>query len=257
MTNADRPAAGVRALASRWGISRGGRETRRRGVPAPGRRGSVDKSLKLNIASDLVGMPVSSSGSSLVMGDITDALIQPMEGRLLGLALRTHSGTERMVLARRLEVGMKCISIIKDEVASSGRKDGLSGGVRALRELCGANVVTDEGQLLGRVCEIQVSPNDGRVTYGIAEAPLLRRLFGSGFTVEGSVAHSYSRAGSRLIVHAPDTPSEVGGRLHSALGPTVRGWWKVEQSLHAFLYRYGFLIWLAILIGLLMVLLWL
>ena len=200
-------------------------------------------------------MPVCATGSSQAIGDITDALIQPTEGRLLGLALRMENGAERVVPARRLEVGAECISIIRGEEGTTWREDGSATGVRALRDLRGANVITDEGELLGHVREIQVSPSDGRVAYGIAEMPLLQRIFRRGFVIEGSVARSYSRAGSRLIVHAPDTPCEVGGPLHSTLGPTVGAWWKAEQRVRAFLCCYGFLIWLAILIGLLLVLL--
>lgn len=222
----------------------------------------MERFLKLNVASDLVGMPVFALGSSQDLGVVTDALINLRDGRLLGLALRTQNGSERVVLSRHLEVDAQRVSINngetaadgRDDGAADGRDDGAADGIRALRELRGANVVTDEGQLLGRVREIQVSPSDGRVVYGIGEMPLLQRLFGHGLVIEGSVGCSYSRAGSRLIVHIPHKSSEVSGRQSDGRKKRI-GWRRTERVVHTFLTRYGFMIWLAILIAVLLVLL--
>lgn len=214
----------------------------------------LERSPLLNVAGDLVGMPVFALGSSQDVGVVTDALINLRDGRLLGLALRTQNGSERVVLSRHLEVDAQRVSINNGETAADGRDDGAADGIRALRELRGANVVTDEGQLLGRVREIQVSPSDGRVVYGIAEMPLLQRLFGHGLVIEGSVGCSYSRAGSRLIVHIPHKSSEVSGRPGDGRKKRI-GWRRTERVVHTFLTRYGFIIWLAILITVLVVLL--
>ena len=208
----------------------------------------------LDVASDLVGRPVFAPGSSQGLGVVTDALINLRDGRLAGLALLTQNGIERVVLAQHLQIGAERVSIIKDRTTFTGGDDPAVDGILALRELWGANVVTDEGRLLGRVCQIELAPNDGRVFYEIAETPLLRRLFRKVFAIEGSVARSYSRVGSRLIVHIPHESSGGRGR-HGDSAKNRIGWRRTEWVVHTFLSRYGFIIWLAILIGVLVVLL--
>ena len=212
----------------------------------------MNSSLTLNVASDLVGRPVFGLGCAQDLGIVTDALIDPGEGRLLGLALKTPNGIERLVLARHLDVGQS-ISIIKNDTMLAADDGVAAEGLFALRELRGANVVTDEGELLGRVSQVELTPNDGRVFYEIAKTPLLRRLFGKVFAIEGNVALSYSRVGARLIVHIPHESSEARDSPRDAAKHI--GWIKTEWTVHTFLSRYGFLIWLAILIGVLVVLL--
>src|SRR5262249_16632799 len=92
----------------------------------------------------------------------------------------------------------------------------MAGGVRALDEVLGSNVVTEEGALLGRISEIYIHAHKPRVIYRVTESKI-QKLFGRGFFLPGDVARSYAPDGPRIIVPADTEDRYAASSLGEAL----------------------------------------
>jgi hypothetical protein len=112
------------------------------------------------------------------------------------------------------------------------------GGVAASRGLCGTSVVTDEGELLGRVGEVSVLADSKRTRLEVARAGW-RRLVYPGFTLAGDAPHVHSLSGRRLIV--------ADERRDST---------QARSGVHLLLERYGLALWAAITALLLGAMIW-
>lgn len=175
----------------------------------------------LDVASELKGMLVLAPNTFKKLGEVVDAIVHPTEGTLLGIALLTPEGEERALALGDFQIGMDEVtaeeSALRDPTILCGT---LEGGNYVCREIVGASVVTDDGNLLGRVIDVYVWAEPSKVLYRVAQSTM-QRLFG-GFFMAGSVPHSYSSAGLRMIVpvdtkerHAVWLPLEVRPNLHS------------------------------------------
>lgn len=172
----------------------------------------------LNAASRLKGLAITAAGARVELGEVTDLLTHPTEGIALGLVLRTGAGEERAVSWRDFEIGAGRVVLTEDSFFRAEKPQGpLSCGVRACGELYGTAVVTEEGKLLGRVREVYVHAETGRVFYSVVESKW-RWFADSGGYIAGDLPHAYSRMGRRLIVpagaellHAPFSPDDLAG----------------------------------------------
>jgi uncharacterized protein YrrD len=175
----------------------------------------------LDVASELKGMPVLASNTSKNLGDVVDAIVHPTEGKLLGIALLTPEGEERALALGDFRIGMDAVTAEESALCDPEIFFGmLEGGNYVCREIVGASVVTDDGNLLGRVVDVYIWAEPSKVLYRVAQSTM-QRLFG-GFFIAGSVPHSYSRRGLRMIVpadtkerHALWLPLQVRPNLHS------------------------------------------
>src|SRR5688500_10041197 len=117
------------------------------------------RSLDLN---DMRRMAVLNSGTGDRMGEISDIVVQPTEGRLLGIILKTSDGEESILPLASMRIGENAVMAETDaplEVRSSSVT--LEQGVAAAGRLVGANVVTDDGRLLGKINDVIVLPELG------------------------------------------------------------------------------------------------
>jgi sporulation protein YlmC with PRC-barrel domain len=153
----------------------------------------------LNVTKDLKGMIVLNTATGEKLGEVTDAIIHPTEGRMIGIALRTPEGEIRALPAENLLIGVHAVMVAKEaRFEMPGHSDKLTGGVPA-HDLVGTNVVTGDGKLLGRVSEVYISTEQPKVFYHIAESAL-QRFFGGGFYIAGNLPRAYSPDGMRMIV---------------------------------------------------------
>ncbi|HEY7547355.1 MAG TPA: PRC-barrel domain-containing protein [Blastocatellia bacterium] len=190
-----------------------------------GRSGAVKIIMRemrtLDVASELKGMPVFASNTSKKLGEVTDAIVHPTEGKLLGIALLTPEGKERALALGDFQIGMEVVTAEESALSDPKILCGTpAGGNYVCREIVGASVVTDDGNLLGRVIDVYIWAEPSRVLYRVAQSTM-QRLFG-GFFMAGSVPHSYSSSGLRMIVpvdtkerHAVWLPIQVRPNLHS------------------------------------------
>lgn len=154
----------------------------------------------INVDSQLRGMPVITSDTGERIGDITDAIVSPTEGRMLGVSIRTPHREERGVPVSLLTIGQDAVMVrgaIGDD--RDAVREELWSGAMAGRDLGGASVVTEDGTLLGRVSDVFISTEDLRVAFRVVESTV-QQLFGGGFYLAGAVPTSYAPDGTRLIV---------------------------------------------------------
>lgn len=160
----------------------------------------MDQIRQVNVTTELCGMLVLDRTTGERLGVVLDALVQPTTGRLLGITLRTPTDEARTVVAEEISIESGAVLARKGALSNRERLSrALAGGVYACKGIIGFSVVTEDGRLLGRVCEVYVSPERRPVTYRVAES-VWRRLFDGDFFIRGDVPQSYSRFGARLIV---------------------------------------------------------
>ncbi len=156
----------------------------------------------INVENELKGRPMITSETGQKLGEVVDAIVQPTSGAFLGLAIRTPKGEERGVPGSFLTIGPDAVMV--RGVISEDRDDvarEIQSGELALHDLVNTSVVTDDGVHLGRISEVWLDVDNGRVAYRIIESSL-QRLFNGGFFVAGDVPTSFAPDGSRIIVPA-------------------------------------------------------
>lgn len=173
---------------------------------------------EMNVDKELKGMTVLKTDTGNKMGEVNDAIVHPVEGRVLGLIIRTGEGQERAMAARDFFIGKDAVMATAGaRFVEEGGDNWLAGGVPALGEVVGTNVVTEDGKLLGRVSEVHISLEMPRVVYRVTESTL-QRFLGGGFYIAGDLPSAYSRDGVRMIV-PPDTEERYAAEsLDEAFG---------------------------------------
>lgn len=162
----------------------------------------MSKVKTLNVGSDLKGMTVLASDTGEKLGEVIDAIIHPVEGRVLGLTLRTGEGERRVISSQDFFIGVDAIMSPQGaRLRTLDQTGDLAEGVEALGGIIGTNVVTEDGKLIGRVSEVHILADRPQAIYRITESSL-QRFLGGGFYLPGDVPRSYSPDGVRMIVPA-------------------------------------------------------
>ena len=179
----------------------------------------MNETRRLNVMKDLKEMAVINSGTGEKLGIVQDAIIHPTQGRLLGLLLKDADGQSRLIGVQDFFIGRDAVMTVKDfHYEIEGQSETLRDGITA-EQLKGANVVTSDGRLLGRVNAVYVSAEPPRTAYHVTESTL-QRFFGGGFYLAGNVPRAYAPDGVRVIV-----PEETDGftvaSLDEAFGVTA------------------------------------
>ena len=171
----------------------------------------------LNVARDLRGMSLLAVDTGAKLGEIRDAIIQPTEGRVMGVVVRTPDDTELRLRISEIIIGQHAVMTSWESFERAGdRAVEMASGVRALDEMIGSKVVTEEGDLLGRISEIYIRVDKPQAVYRVTESRI-QKLFGGGFFLPGDAARSYARDGARMIVPADTEERYAASSLADAL----------------------------------------
>jgi sporulation protein YlmC with PRC-barrel domain len=182
----------------------------------------MEKERTLDI-SDLKGMSILAADSGERLGEVTDAIIHPTKGKILGIRLTTADGERRVLGVQEIRIGEDAI------MAAPGTHPHAADDVEELREgvsagdgIIGANVVTAAGKLIGRISGVYVSIDRPRTAYRVTESTL-QRWFGGGFFIAGDVPSGYAADRPRFIV--PEDVEETWGAdsLTEALNKQEQG----------------------------------
>ena len=177
----------------------------------------------LDVLHELTGMLVVVPDTSERLGRVADLILHPIQGRVLGLTVRTSEGKERALVADDFFIFSEVGAVLAAEGALSDLEDlssTLSGSVRASSELVGTRVVTEEGKLLGYVSGVHLLEKRLQVVYHVT-ASNWQRLFNGGFFIAGDLPHAYSRDGARLIVPADTKDHYAFPSLAAAIAPRI------------------------------------
>lgn len=171
----------------------------------------------LNVARDLRGMSLLAADTGAKLGELRDAIIAPAEGRLLGVVVRTLYRDETRLPLADVIIGPDAVMTSRESFEhADDRSIELAGGVKALDELVGSNVVTEDGDLLGQISEVYIRDDNPHTIYRIAESKL-QKFLGKGFYMPAEVTRSYAPDGSRMIVPADTENSYAASTLDEAL----------------------------------------
>lgn len=171
----------------------------------------------LNVAKDLRGMSLLAADTGAKLGEVRDAIIQPTEGRVMGVVVRTLDDVELRLRIDDLVIGQDAVMTSWESYEQAGeRAIGMASGVRALDEMIGSNVVTEDGALLGRISEVYICVDRPQVVYRVTESRI-QKLIGRGFFLRGDTARSYAPDGARMIVPADTEERYAASSLGEAL----------------------------------------
>jgi uncharacterized protein YrrD len=171
----------------------------------------------LNVAKDLRGMPLLAVDTGAKLGEIRDAIIQPVEGRVIAVIVRTLDNDELRLRINDVIIGPDAVMTSWESFAHAGdRSSEMTGGVRAIDELVGANIVTEDGDLLGRISEVYIRTDKPQAIYRVAESRI-QKFLGRGFFLPGAAARSYAPDGVRMIVPADTVERYASSSLGGAL----------------------------------------
>ena len=185
------------------------------GVMAEARR--VNEIRTLNVAKDLRGMPLLAADTGAKLGEIRDAVIQPTEGRVMGVVVRTLDGDDLRLRISDIVIGEDAVMTSGESFERAGDHSSvMAGGFRAVDDMVGSNVVTEDGDLLGRISEVYIRVDQPQAVYRIVESKL-QKFFGRGFYLAGAVARSFAPDGTRMIVPADTEERYAASSLAEAL----------------------------------------
>jgi sporulation protein YlmC with PRC-barrel domain len=156
----------------------------------------------LNIVSQLKKMPVVLPETGETVGQISDLIIHPTEGAVLGLIMQSTEGVTWAVAANDFFIFNRNKVVVVLESALSyqtGAREKMADGMSACREAIGARIVTEKGKYLGYVSEVLITEEPLLAVYQILESHW-QKYFGGGFYIPADLPYAWSRDGARFIV---------------------------------------------------------
>ena len=168
---------------------------------------------------ELRRISVIDAGTGERIGDITDAIVHPLEGRFLGILVRGADGEESVLPVDALRIGENAVMATTNpplQVRASSTV--LHDGRLAAGHLVGTNVVTDDGRLIGKVNDVHVLPELNLVAYKVTGS-VLQKMFGGGFFIAGDLPTAVSADGVRMIVPSDTEENHAAGSVEELLRP--------------------------------------
>ncbi len=173
----------------------------------------------LNLTRELNGMPVVRLEGRQPVGVVTDAVVHPTDGVVLGLVVTDVERKEWVLRASDCFVYREQRLVLVTPDAWDEMQEmppSFPGSARVHENLLGIEVVTQGGKSLGRVVEVYATEGELRTIYRVATSRL--RLFvRGGFFVPGDLPLAWLEKGARLIVPADTMERETFSSLEDAL----------------------------------------
>jgi uncharacterized protein YrrD len=217
--------------------------------------GIMGSASTISVVDDIRGTPLLQPGTSERLGEIVDALVAPTRGEVIGLAVLTREGKERVLLRGDYFLGVNLVMASEKALCDPKRLDTvMQGRARAHKDLVGTKVVTEDGKLLGHVSDVRLSEGWTKIVYRVSVSGGHIPFRGS-FLLAGDVPHSYSRSGTRLIVPAGTEESYAIWSFGESLAETTRRRSRIAL-VRDLISRHAFPVWLVLTLVLLGIMLW-
>jgi uncharacterized protein YrrD len=152
----------------------------------------------VNYEAKLKHMPVLESNTGAKLGALSDLIINPEGGKLLGITILRTDLEARAVAMEYVHIGKDAIMLMDQVFAAVDFSGVFAQGVLA-SDILKANVVTQDGRLIGRIKEIYITPGTLDLHYRVAESTL-QRLLGGGLFFPAAIPSSLSPDRKRFIV---------------------------------------------------------
>lgn len=156
------------------------------------------------------GLPVRNAETAWKVGTVADLVIDPTQGIVDGLLLMTSEQDEVFLPVREGVVFKETFLLNRSSIPRDPPtlpKEGVPGNgdlperLYASKDLLGASVVTEQGQLLGNISEVCFDPIDWQVIYRVTNS-WWERWRGSGVYIPASSTVRWSQTTGRLVVAA-------------------------------------------------------
>jgi sporulation protein YlmC with PRC-barrel domain len=163
--------------------------------------------------SNLLEMPVISRLSGNKLGVIEDILVDPLEGSLRGLIVKSNEETNSIIDYKDIYcVGPDAVMVDDESVASSLDQSKIGKIAQCKKDLLGTKIITEGGKLLGRVGNIFIHlSNPLAVIYEVRDS-VLDKLLGRGLFMLASAACALSEDSERIIV-SNDASEKAAGSV--------------------------------------------
>jgi len=180
---------------------------------------AVSPSPLINIERTFKGMPAILMEEGKEVGHITDVVVHPIEGFVMGFVLITNDGKEQVLVANDCSINLTLGALMVMPGAWDDQQQirtTLARGVRACESLLGIEVVTRNGKSLGRVIEVYATESELRTIYRVASYRL-RFLVRGGTYLPGDLPIAWLERGARLIVPADTMERESFSTIDEVL----------------------------------------
>jgi uncharacterized protein YrrD len=169
----------------------------------------------------LTGMTVLSLTTGNKLGQILDLFIDPINGVLSGVTMLTPD--QRIVALGREAIhslGRDALMVTSDESVAP-LDSGVLGTAQQASKLIGTRIITESGDLLGRITKIFVTLKHPPYILYEARRSFLDTLLRRGFFIPASVGHALSSDAALLVV--PDETRDTATTdLASLLGQGIQ-----------------------------------
>lgn len=171
------------------------------------------------------------------VGEVSQFYLHPTKGILLGVAIRLETDPTPLLVALRyllcsdLQPETEQVAVLTD---SFSMVEEFEAGVTTYQDFLGAEIVTDEGRLCGRIKEVYFREDNLQTIYQVKRPGLFGFLRPSYFVL-GSEGDYYSHRRRRLILpHGMPQFDSLAGMaeyLPPAPAPTLVGLTPYSQNL--------------------------
>jgi uncharacterized protein YrrD len=167
----------------------------------------------------LTGKPVLSLATGNKLGRVVDVRIDPLNGLVRGLMLETGDGIAADLPYEQIySIGRDAVMASEDGIVPAASEEGSVN--RRAKDLVGAKVVMESGQVLGEIADVLVTLNPPPTVLYEVRRSMLDRLLGRTFFIPASVGYALSDDAARLVV--PELTADMASTDASALaGPSV------------------------------------
>ena len=124
----------------------------------------------LNIVTNLIDWPVIENQSEKRIGEIIDVAIHPTEGELTGIVIKTDAGEKAALRADAFQIHLPLKKVYANRsslLPGSEIKEIFKKSVTIYKGLLGCEVMTRQGELLGRILSVYINLSGRRVFYRV------------------------------------------------------------------------------------------
>lgn len=154
----------------------------------------------------LTGKAILSLESGDKLGRVSDVLLDPVNGLLLGLSVENETESLELPYQQIYSIGKDAVMAVSDDsIRIEAPHDGISS--RRARELLGTQVIMESGEILGEIADILVTLKPPPAVLYEVRRSMLDSLLGRTFFIPASIGNVLSADAKRLLV--PDITAEI------------------------------------------------
>jgi uncharacterized protein YrrD len=155
----------------------------------------------INSIDTLIGRKVVSRATANKLGQVHDLIINPVAGRLAGLSVKLEDEGVPLVACDEIySFGPDAVMINNDRSALPPENSPLKDLPFAMNKLVGAEVITEDGKILGQVANVFIHLSEEPLLIYEVRSSLFDKLLGRALFFPASFGRAFSAHDARLVV---------------------------------------------------------